>query len=244
MKLQAFVTAVLLIAACAAQAELTPEASPLPALGRAGAAPSFSAPADKASASTEAQGADGDGGKDASLAASVMKEHLAREEQSTPPPNARGANPQAGQLSKGQITGGRPEAVDTGFSAIIKDFVRPIQEGVAQSSVMEAVRNFESDLGLSKRPDSADPASRGYSTGAPNTGAPAKTAEQIRRDEIAASMMLEEFINEVKPWAFGLAGLLVLGYLVKLWLTYLRVKAARPGKRRRSVRRRHRHRSE
>ena len=244
MNLQAFVTAVLLIAAWPAHAEPTPEAGALPTPSRAGATLPFSAPADKTPASGAAEGAVGDDSKNESHAASVMKEHLARGEQFTPPPNPRGANPQAGPLSKGQITNGNAEAADTGFSAALKDFVRPLQEGVAQSGLMEAVRNFESDIGLSKRPDSADPSSRNYSTSAPGTGAPAKTAEQIRRDQIAASMMFDEFIQEVKPWVFGLAGVLVLGYLVKLWLTYLRVKAARPGKHRRSARRRHRHRSE
>lgn len=226
MKLRAFVTAVLLISACAVQAEPTPVAG------------SLTSAADKTPASTPPDVAAGDDSKDASHAASVMREHLAREEQFVPPPNARVANPQPGQLSKGQVTQGRPDVAEGGFASTIKDFVRPIQEGVAQSGVMEAVRNFESDMGLSKRPDSADPSSRGYSTGAPGTGAPAKTAEQIRRDQIASSMMLEDFINEIKPWAFGLAGLLVLGYLFKLWLTYVRAKAARPGKRRRSARRR------
>ncbi len=230
MKLQAFVTAVLLIAACAVQAEPTPVAGSLAA--------STDKTPDKASASGTPDAATGDDSKDASHAASVMREHLAREEQLVPPPNSRVSNQPPGQLSKGQVIQARPDGAEGGFASSIKDFVRPIQEGVAQSGVMEAVRNFEADMGLSKRPDNADPASRGYSAGAPGTGAPARTAEQIRRDQIASSMMLEEFINEVKPWAFGLAGLLVLGYLVRLWLTYLRVKAARPGKRRRSARRR------
>jgi hypothetical protein len=191
MKLQAFVTAVLLIAACALQAE------PMPV---AGSSPST---AEKAPVSNTSEGAAVDDSKDPSHAASVMREHLAREEQFVPPPNARGANPQPGQLSKGQVTQARPEGAEGGFASTIKDFVRPIQEGVAQSGVMEAVRSFEADMGLSKRPDNADPASRGYSAGAPGTGAaPARTAEQIRRDQIASSMMLEEFINEVKPWCW------------------------------------------
>lgn len=230
MNLQAFVTVVLLIAACAAHAEPTPVAG------------SFSTAPDKKPASSTSDQATSDDSKDAALAASVMKEHLAREEQSAPLSNARVVNPQAGPSAKGPIspiTGARPEVAEGGLASTIKDFVRPIQEGVAQSGVMEAVRNFESDMGLSKRPDSADPSARGYSTGAPGSGAPAKTAEQIRREQMAAATMFDDFINEVKPWAFGLAGLLALGYLVKLWLTYLRVKAARPGKRRRSSRRRH-----
>lgn len=230
MKLQGFVTAVFLIAACAVQAEPTPVAGSL--------STSPDKTSDKSSASGAPDAATGDDGKDASHAASVMREHLAREEQFVPPPNSRVSNQPLGQLSKGLVTQARPDVAEGGFASTIKDFVRPIQEGVAQSGVMEAVRNFEADMGLSKRPETADPSSRGYSAGVPGTGAPAKTAEQIRRDQIASSMMLEEFINEVKPWAFGLAGLLVVGYLVKLWLTYLRVKAARPGKRRRSARRR------
>jgi hypothetical protein len=229
MKLLAHVTAVVLTMACAVgavNAEVTTDAGADSGAVSKSNSVGLSAITEK----SPAQDAESDATKDASNAAKVMQEHLTRSEPLAPPTKATALN-------------NRPDESDRGVAQAVKDAMRPIHEGISQSGFMEAIRSFESDLGLSKKRDAADPSSSpGYSTDRPDAGAPARSEQQVKRDQVAASVMLDEFIAEVKPWVFGALGVLAFGYVVKLWLQYIRRKAARPGKRRRSARRRRHHR--
>jgi hypothetical protein len=171
MNLQAFVPAVLLISACMAHAELARDAAPDPLAGRSATAAPF-AGADKGSAAGVTDSGGGEADSDAATAATVMKEHLARGETAGAGLTPGAVNPQASRAARGQVTNQRPEPVDSGLAGTIKEFVKPIQEGVAQSGVMEAVRNLESDMGLGKRNDGPDGTAPGYSSGAPRFGRP------------------------------------------------------------------------
>lgn len=130
---------------------------------------------------------------------------------------------------------------DMGIGNAVKEAVRPIHEGLSQSGVIQSIREFDSDIGGgSRRPENPGQNSAGYSSGIPKPGAPTKTAQQIKREQEAASGMLDELVREATPWAAGLMGLLALGFATKVWMDWLHAKAARPGKQRRSGRRRSR----
>lgn len=143
----------------------------------------------------------------------------------------------------------------------LKEAVRPLYEDLAGSAVVETLRDLKSELGLNGRPSFNDPASSGYSKNGGNSdttdtpdsapweksgnrygpGTRARTAAQIEQDKLANVVMLDELIETVKPWLFGLSGLYILGYMFKLGLDYVSWKTARTRKRA-SMGRRRRHR--
>lgn len=123
----------------------------------------------------------------------------------------------------------------------LKEAIRPIHEGLAQSGVIQSIREFDSDLGGgNRRRENADQDPVRYSSGSPMPVGPKKTAQQISREQQAASGMLDELVKEATPWAMGVMGVLALGFATKAWMDWLHAKAARPGKLRRSGRRRSR----
>jgi hypothetical protein len=68
-----------------------------------------------------------------------------------------------------------------------------------------------------------------------------RSSAQIADDEQNASMLMQQLIDEVKPWVFSLIALYVLGYAVKLALDYSQWKTARRRQRVATGRRRKRH---
>ena len=123
----------------------------------------------------------------------------------------------------------------------VKEAIRPIHEGLAQSGVIQSIREFDSDLGGgNRRRENADQDPVRYSSGSPMPVGPTKTTQQIQREQHAASGLLDELVKEATPWAAGLMGVLALGFATKAWMGWLHAKAARPGKLRRSGRRRSR----
>ena len=130
---------------------------------------------------------------------------------------------------------------DMGIGNTVKEAVRPIHEGLSQSSVIQSIREFDADIGGGgRRQENPGQNSAGHPSGSPTPVAPAKTAQQIRREQEAASGMLDQLVKEATPWAAGLMGLLALGFAAKAWMDWMHAKAARPGKLRRSGRRRSR----
>ncbi len=130
---------------------------------------------------------------------------------------------------------------DMGIGNTVKEAVRPIHEGLSQSGVIQSIREFDSGMGGGgKRQENPGQNSAGHPSGIPTPVTPAKTAQQIRREQEAASGMLDQLVKEATPWAAGLMGLLALGFAAKVWMDWMHAKAARPGKLRRSGRRRSR----
>jgi len=246
MKLLAHVTAVVLTMACAVGAEVTTGKAVAPSYGHAEELVSQPSTTEKANTDT----ADSEPSKDAALASKVMKEHLSRDDSW---PRSKGAPP-------GSFPGGSTDAANLGRSVsnAVKDVLKPIQDELNHSGLMDTVRTFESDMGIPRKRESTDMPPLGYSFGrsgvnsnegwvAGSNGASGslgavKSSEQVKREKLAASILLDELINDITPWGYGFLGLLALGYVGKLWLNYRRRKAARPGKRRRSARRRRHHR--
>lgn len=120
----------------------------------------------------------------------------------------------------------------------LKQGVKPVKEQIANSELVQTVR--ELDANLSGQPASADglePANNpGYSVGAHAPSREATTVEQAQRNKIAFDLASHQLIQEIKPWALGLASLLTLGYLATVARNYLAWRGQRRSKHRRSSR--------
>ena len=127
-----------------------------------------------------------------------------------------------------------------GIGNAFKEAVRPIHESLSQSGVLQSIREFDADIGGGNQRESAGQRADGTSVDRPYAAAPAKSAQQLQREQLAASVMTEKLIKEAAPWAVGLAALFGLGYLAKAWLDHLHRKAAGPGARRRAARKKSR----
>lgn len=191
--------------------------------------------------------------KDNTAVAKPAQEQLGRDRQSSPPPNNRAKRPLTPSPSQtNEPTGSSQRATDVNedwtLDREIKEAVRPLYEDLKASGVAEAVRGLKSDLGLNgsssfNNPTSSDDA-KDSGNSAPREFASAerlgnrsahqdrqRSAMQIEQDKLAAAAALKELIEEVRPWLFGLAGLFVVGYMIKLGLAYFRLAAARSAKR-------------
>jgi hypothetical protein len=132
-----------------------------------------------------------------------------------------------------------------------RESVRPLHDQLAESGALEAWSELKTDLGLSKnkwgseggaevdpnlpgRPDASNSASWQDPANRP------KTAAQNEVDREVAAVMLEKLIDEIKPWAFSLGGLYLLGYLIKTGYDYSQRKSMRRRERKAALsRRRH-----
>lgn len=189
-------------------------------------------------------GQQADANADVPAPARLLREHLGLPRQS-----GREAGPIQPRTAPRPVADpARPES-DREVDRAVKDAVRPIVDELSRSSVVEAARNLKSELGLrSDRPgvpvDGADPLEADGSendsareqriTNAGNrpvAEARYQTADQAKGERLLAQAMMEQLIQDVKPWAFGLVGLYVLGYFLKLALDYHHWKVTRGDKR-------------
>lgn len=132
----------------------------------------------------------------------------------------------------------------------VKEAVRPLYQDLVTSDAAQALRGLQSNLSSDKDHPFNDtettPQTRLSGSGVPSEATawdgqssrePPRSAAQVERDKILASVMMDKLIDEVTPWALGLLALYVLSYLVKLALAYGRLRSNR--RRQRTVRRRH-----
>lgn len=162
--------------------------------------------------------------------AKLLRDHLAEGESApaggriaaTRAPGAPAA-PGPGNTARGHDDG-------LGVASTLKDFIRPIQQEISNSGVVQAVREFDANIsGRSFTQASDTPVGYGPTT----TG----RSPPRKPDGMAAALMWEQFLDEVLPWLAGGAFLLLLGYGVYLWLKILHMKRLRVGQRRRQQRR-------
>ena len=113
-------------------------------------------------------------------------------------------------------------------------------EELSRANLRESIREFNEGDGAVKKPDSAQPNSTANPLRKSVSSAAGKAAQQSNRDQWAAISLRDEMINDALPWVYGLAGLLAVGFAVKVWLNNMQAKAARPGMRRRAARKRSR----
>lgn len=126
------------------------------------------------------------------------------------------------------------------IQSAVKDVVRPLYKDLATSDAAQALRSLQSDLNLDKEQafnaPEANQTSRQEGSGLPRQTAtwegqanqePPRSAAQVERDKIQASVMMDKLIDSVMPWAIGLVALYALFYLVKLGMAYGRHRSLR-----------------
>lgn len=173
---------------------------------------------------------------------------LPRDRQSASSPSIRQEQP---VVSPGSLAGqapGSPAAATSederwNLNRELKEAVRPLYEDLKAAGVVDAVQSLKADLGLSSSSPS-DPRTASDNPRSQGNSAPQdrqRSAAQIERDKLIAAAMWDEFIEDVKPWLYGLAGLFVLGYMIKLAVGYAEWKAMRSIKQGSRATRHHRH---
>lgn len=147
----------------------------------------------------------------------------------------------------------RSEAPGAEIRAAVKEVVRPLVDELNQSDAAQALRGLQSVTQMGREPtlNDADKSLESRAEGSGPTSNPTvwegqaaqqaapPTAAQVQRDKVLASVMLEQLVDELTPWAIGLVVLYGLFYLVRLVWAYNRHRTNR--RRLRSQRRSQRH---
>lgn len=129
---------------------------------------------------------------------------------------------------------------DRDIRGAVKEVVRPLYEDLSSSDAAQALRGLQAELGLDKQnafnaPKNAQE-NRQEGSGLPRETAnwdgqtnqqPPRSAAQVERDKVLASVMMDKLIEEVTPWAIGLVALYGLFYVIKLGLAYVRHRSNR-----------------
>ncbi len=127
-------------------------------------------------------------------------------------PGRRGAG--AGDDAKNNVDVGRD------IAASAKELARPIYNELNSSGLLDAARS----AGLIGSGPEKGPNAANQPAGARNGANPAGSADRganqpvrsVVENEQLATVLIDNFFEEVKPWAIGLAGLWALGYIAKL----------------------------
>lgn len=191
------------------------------------------------SAALEKSGADtatsGDLSKDLSPEARILNEHLANFDKPGQIPDAKKAAANTAARPAGAASGAKaaaevPDDWGSEWANKIRDFIRPIHKEVVNSEVVQVVR--ELDAALPKKVQSDD-AAAGPAVASPVLlpVGPLTTEEQRQRDKLAASIAMEQLIDDVKPYAYALLALAILGYLGLVVWRFLMWKQGKSGKR-------------
>ena len=108
----------------------------------------------------------------------------------------------------------------------LKESIRPLHDQVMGFGALETWKDLKIDLGLSQAKEHDEgvnithPRLSGQweafnSTPGRDPGSRPMTAAQAEVDREQAAHLLAKLIDEIKPWAFSLFGLYLLGYLIK-----------------------------
>ncbi len=151
--------------------------------------------------------------------------------------------PLAGTANAGAPNAAQTGAADMGAADAIKgDAVKgdakPVHEELSRSNLKDAIREFNAGEAGAKKPGDEEPAPGATTLRNPLSPAAKAAQAQANRAEWASVYTSGSLMDEVLPWAIAASSVLVLGLAVKLWLGYVRAKAARPGMRRRAARKR------
>lgn len=153
------------------------------------------------------------------------------------------SNPGGGTVSAGRVPlAGQSPQDDASLHSTIKEAVRPIYNELVESGALETWHDVKDSLGLSNnnwdRPDAKGEAKTVDRPLSPNGSAwqdpaqPVKSAAQTQLDREYDAYLLRQLIDELKPWALGLVGLYMLGYLAKLIFNFMQWRTARRRERR------------
>jgi hypothetical protein len=133
---------------------------------------------------------------------------------------------------------GSASAAGTAATDAVKGDGKPIHEELSRSNLQEAIKEFNAGEGGIKKPESDSPAAGANPLRNPLSSAAKAAQAQANRAEWANVSQYDRVIDDLLPWAWITTILLLLGLAFKLWLNYMKAKAARPGMRRRAARKR------
>ena len=146
--------------------------------------------------------------------------------------------PLAGTANAGAPNAAQTGAADMGAADAVKGDAKPVHEELSRSNLKDAIREFNAGEAGTKKPGDEEPAPGATTLRNPLSPAAKAAQAQANRAEWASAHTSGSLMDEVLPWAIAASSVLVLGLAVKLWLGYVRAKAARPGMRRRAARKR------
>ena len=181
--------------------------------------------------------------KDLPSDARLLRDHLAEGGPSGTPSEGRGTSQTATNATKAPnapnaAAAGGPAAAasasrtgaadELGIADAIKGVVKPLHQEVANSAVVQAVREIDATITGKRDGDGANgPAGADAGAG--------QGAKSRPNDALAAKLIFEQFIDEVLPWLLGFASLIALGYGAAFWFKYTMVKKAQKLKQMRHV---------
>lgn len=143
-------------------------------------------------------------------------------------------------------------AADTepSLHSTLKEAVRPVYNELQEAGVIDTLRELKSDLGLGKNtwdhaPNADTPVNTTPSADAPppawdDPATRPKSAAQARLDREYEAYVLEQLIDDIKPWVLGAIGIYLLAQLIKMSVNFIQWKAARRRERRLARAKRHR----
>jgi hypothetical protein len=247
MKIHLTLAALVLACATAAWSDVTsgPINDPLaPAAGAGSAGSGGQSPGPSAgnwSAALEKKGSDAtsaDLSKDLAPEARILNDHLANFDKPGQMPDGKKPTAKTAAQPGVAATGAKvaseaPEDWGSDWANKIRDFVRPIQKEVVNSEVVQVVR--ELDAVIPKKREAEEPPPAAAPLILPPVG-PMTSEEQRRRDKLASSLALEQLIDDLKPYAYALLALAIVGYL---GMVFWRFAMWKQGNSARRVRRAH-----
>jgi hypothetical protein len=223
-----FTTAVLFcLVFASAQAEITPGAAVVPNV----AATFEKSPGD---------GPASESAKELTTEEKLLREHLAQGEQAAVAANARAAQasarlqtgvvPSNAKISSGQSGNGESGNWATSLIKTLRDFVKPAKQNDASIDVLQPVKQLDSVLPKKREAEVELPSAITPVAGDPGAGA--RQGDRFRQDRAASGRTVQEMLDELRPWAWGIGALALLVFLLNLGWNFLRWKNARKIRRR------------
>lgn len=174
--------------------------------------------------------------KDLSAEARILNDHLANFDKPGQIPDAKKPGDKTATMPGTAASGAKAAAdapADWGseWANKIRDFFRPIHKEVANSDVVQAVRELESVIPKKRESDDTAAAPPPAAPLILEPVGPLTSEEQRRRDKLASSIAMEQLIDDIKPYGYGLLALMVLGYLGVVTWRFLSWKQGKSGKR-------------
>lgn len=111
----------------------------------------------------------------------------------------------------------------------IKDIVRPYQELLPGGDAAAKAARDASGEGGERRSEGASGQTYG-----------GKSNQQRELEKIRSDVLLDQLLEELKPWAIGAVVVLFLGFGLSQWLAFMQRKGSAPTKRQRSSKKRRR----
>jgi hypothetical protein len=136
-----------------------------------------------------------------------------------------------------------PASLSSELHDAVKDVIRPLHRELIESDAAAALRQLravidpkkDQTFGHSETVQGKTNTAQGGADGAAWEGQnnrygsnePPRTAAEVERDKILASVMMKKLIDDVTPWLLGLAAAYALGYLIKFAIAYGKYQSTR-----------------